>query len=213
MKARAGDWILLLALSLLGCAQMLADLGGLGRLKALAQATQVSPAMKVFTAQSGYETYAASFYIGYRDAQGNDQEIQLDRARYALLQGPYNRRNVYGAAFSYGPLLASNEHTAAMHQSVLRHALCKPGLVRTELAIPAAAHFLIRVAPLRAAPEGLTLEYELHCDAVCPEGAAPAAPSCTIEAVCRPRAHRRSGLGDLLFRVLWPYGNAATVSL
>jgi hypothetical protein len=212
MKARACDWILLLALSLLGCAQMLADLSGLGQLKALAQATQVSPAMKVFTAQSGYETYAASFYIGYWDAQGNYQEIELDRARYALLQGPYNRRNVYGAAFSYGPLLAGNEHTAAMHQSVLRHALCTPGAVRAELAIPAASHFLIRVAPLRAAPEGLDLQQELHCEAICPEGAANAAPLCATEAVRQSRPRRRSGLGDLIFRVLWPYGNAVTVT-
>lgn len=101
-------------LSLIGCGQMLADVLQLPRLKAAMQLTQVSPAMKVFTAHRGYETYAARFYIERIDA-GTLQTIELDRARYQRLAGPYNRRNVYGAAFSYGPLLASDARLQAMH--------------------------------------------------------------------------------------------------
>lgn len=163
MRARWQDKLLLLALCTLGCAQMLADVLGMAPVKALAQATQMSPAMKVFTAQSNYETYAAEFYIGSWDEHMVYREILLDRSRYQRLQGPYNRRNVYGAAFSYGPLLANNPRTAQMVQSVLRHALCDPGSAAAELGLPVSERYVVRVQPLRPAPTGLPLRQELSC--------------------------------------------------
>ena len=73
-------------LTLIGCGQMLADVLQLPRLKAAMQLMQVSPAMKVFTAHRGYETYAARFYIERIDA-GALQTIELDRARYQRYTG------------------------------------------------------------------------------------------------------------------------------
>ena len=151
-------------LSLIGCGQMLADVLQLPRLKAAMQLTQVSPAMKVFTAHRGYETYAARFYIERIDA-GTLQTIELDRARYQRLAGPYNRRNVYGAAFSYGPLLASDARLQALHASVLHYALCAPGRAVQELGLAPAPLWRVRVAPLRPAPPELPLTTEVRCDA------------------------------------------------
>lgn len=163
MRAGWRDGLLLVALCALGCMHMLADVLGMPRIKALAQATQMSPAMKVFTAQSGYETYAAEFYVGNWDVQGHYREALLDRSRYQRLHGPYNRRNVYGAAFSYGPLLANNPRTAAMYGSVLRYALCAPGGVVGELELPIATRYRVRVQPLRPAPAGLELDHDIDC--------------------------------------------------
>ena len=93
------------------------------------------------------------------------QTIELDRARYQRLGGPYNRRNVYGAAFSYGPLLASDARLQAMHASVLHYALCTPGRAVQELGLAPAPFRRVRVAPLRPAPAGLPLTTEVRCDA------------------------------------------------
>ena len=55
---------------------------------------------------------------------------------YNGLEGPYNRRNVYGAAIAYGPILASSPHTRDMWQSVARFAFCEDKSVITELSLP-----------------------------------------------------------------------------
>ena len=162
MNARA--LCLTLVLSLIGCGQMLADTFGLAGLKAVMQISQLSPAMKVFTAHRGFETFAARFYIERID--GNKLErFELDRQRYERLAGPYNRRNVYGAAFSYGPLLASDPRLAPMHASVLRYALCEPGSARRELGLQPASIWRVQVEPLRAAPPELPLIAEVNCHA------------------------------------------------
>lgn len=155
---------LAIALTAIGCGQMLADVLRMPRLKAAMQLTQLSPAMKVFTAHRGYETFAARFYIE-REIAGRFESIELDRARYERLAGPYNRRNVYGAAFSYGPLLASDPRLRGMHASVLQHALCEPGSALRELGLAPAPLWRVRVAPLRTPPPGLPLTTEVRCDA------------------------------------------------
>src|SRR5262245_53641804 len=104
----------------LGCLQMASDVLGLPKLKGLAAATQVSPAMKVFTAHESYETHAAFFSVQWRDATGL-HALALTPAVYKAVQGPYNRRNVYGAALAYGPLLRKNPATRAMQESVMNY--------------------------------------------------------------------------------------------
>ena len=41
----------------------------------------------------------------------------------ARIRGPYNRRNVFGAALAYGPVLASDENGREMLRAVLDHGL------------------------------------------------------------------------------------------
>ena len=126
-------WVFLVTL---GSLQIAADALGCAHVKALAAALQVSPAMRVFTAHAGYETHAARFSLAWHDATGAAHSLALDPASYARVRGPYNRRNVYGAAFAYGPLLRTDRELLPMQMSVMRYALCEPGTLRAELGIP-----------------------------------------------------------------------------
>lgn len=151
----------------LGSSQMLGDVLGAPRLKALAAATQVAPAMKVFTAHQGYETHAARFTLRWQDDAGAMFSLVLDPKTYRGVDGPYNRRNVYGAALAYGPVLRSDPRTRALQESVMRYAFCTPGALREELGIPHHARkFSLDVAPTRAdGRRDLELTFSVDCDA------------------------------------------------
>ena len=149
----------------LGTLQIAAEAFGMPRVKGLAAALQVSPAMKVFTAHDGYETHAARFSLSWHDASGAGHDLVLDPQTYAGVLGPYNRRNVYGAAFAYGPLLRSDPKLRAMQESVMQYALCDPGVLRAELGIPAdAVDLAARVAPIHDMQRpDLELQWEIRC--------------------------------------------------
>jgi len=149
----------------LGSLQIAAETLGMPRLKGLAAATQVSPAMKVFTAHQGYETHAARFMLSWRDRDGATHLLMLDPKTYAKLDGPYNRRNVYGAAFAYGPLLRHDPKLRPMQDSVMHYALCKPGQLRSDFGIPTdATHLTAHVIPARPTRRtDLDLHWEIDC--------------------------------------------------
>lgn len=149
----------------LGSLQIAADSLRMPKLKGLAAATQVSPAMKVFTAHDGYETHAAQFALSWRNRDGVAHTLKLDPQTYAKLEGPYNRRNVYGAAFAYGPLLRQDPKLRAMQESVMHYALCKPGHLRSDFGIPAdATHLTAHVIPMRPMTRtDLDLSWEIDC--------------------------------------------------
>ena len=119
----------------LGCVQMAGDLSGRPELKAAGAATQASPAPKVFTSQGGFETFSSRFFIEWQDRQGERHVLELTPETYRRLKGPYNRRNAYGAALSYAPVLAANERTRPMLDLVMRHALCGDAPLLAELGI------------------------------------------------------------------------------
>ncbi|MDP2228427.1 MAG: hypothetical protein Q8J78_13230 [Moraxellaceae bacterium] len=119
----------------LGCLQMIGDLAGSVPLKALGAASHASPAPRVFTAHQGFETFSSRFFLEWTDEQGLPRQLELTPASYGRLDGPYNRRNAYGAALSYGPVLASNPATRPMFEAVSRHALCGKAPVLRELGI------------------------------------------------------------------------------
>lgn len=158
---KIGTFVFLVAL---GSLQMAAEVLGMPKLKAVAATTQVAPAMKVFTAHQGYETHAARFSLHWTDPQGRETTLQLTPETYGKVGGPYNRRNVYGAAFAYGPLLRADPVTQPMHDSVMRYALCEPGVLRAELDIPRDAVLTARVTPVRPTlRDDLELEWEVIC--------------------------------------------------
>lgn len=128
-------------LTAVGSLQMAADLMGWTTLKGLAAATMIAPAPKVFSAHQGYETYSTAFFIDYTDASGAQHSAQVTSERYAGVRGPYNRRNVYGAALAYGPVLPEGLRTP-----VMRYALCGGRPLLAELGIaPADVHRELRV--------------------------------------------------------------------
>ena len=150
----------------LGSIQMAGDVLDAPRVKALGAALQVAPAMKVFTAHQGYETHAARFTLHWQARDGRTGALVLGPSAYREVEGPYNRRNVYGAALAYAPVLRADARTRAMQESVMSYAFCAPGALRPELHVPADAwRFALDIAPRHAdARRDLELTFAVACD-------------------------------------------------
>jgi hypothetical protein len=153
----------------IGCVQMAGDVFRILPLKAFGAASHASPAPKVFTAQDGFETYANRFHLEWRDATGAKQSLELTAETYSGISGPYNRRNVYGAVFSYAPVLEANPVTRPMFRTVLRRGLCGSPSVLTEVGLPTEAlrhgPLLIRLEPRRRYDDAShALSHEVRCD-------------------------------------------------
>lgn len=141
-----------IALVLLGVAQMIGDLTGVLPLKAVAAATGASPAPKVFSAVQGLETYSTRFFL-----EADGRRVELTPEVYSRIRGPYNRRNVYGAALAYAPVLPRE-----LREPVMRHALCGPLL--QELGIPPANRVAVTLEPLPGTSLGkLQTRFEASC--------------------------------------------------
>jgi hypothetical protein len=152
-----------IALALLGSTQMAGDLLGVLPLKGLAAATCASPAPKVFSAVRGFETYSTRFFLEWTERGGVNQSVPITSALTARFEGPYNRRNVYGAALAYGPVLPDE-----LRSPVMRYALCEPARLPRELGIVArdrASPFRVRFEPRAGTviPPGLPLVIEAPC--------------------------------------------------
>lgn len=115
--------LIAIGLILLGSIQMIGDLCHMPVLKGIGQATNSSPAPKIFTSQQGYETFSKRFFFKVVDQQGNTKIIEIKPNNYQNLKGPYNRRNMYGAAISYAPVLVKFPHTKPMFDSVAEYGL------------------------------------------------------------------------------------------
>ncbi|MGH7888835.1 MAG: hypothetical protein ACREPG_13315 [Candidatus Binatia bacterium] len=124
-----------IGLTILGLAQIAGDLANLPPLKAIAAATGASPAPKVFSAVRGLETYSTRFFIEWHDKAGNARALELTPDVYARLDGPYNRRNVFGAVLAYGPILSTDPNGKPMFDAVARYALCGDAPLLRELGI------------------------------------------------------------------------------
>jgi sterol desaturase/sphingolipid hydroxylase (fatty acid hydroxylase superfamily) len=160
------------ALLALGVAQMLADAAGSTPLRALAAATAASPAPKVFTAVRGYEPLSTTFQLEWVDASGEARCAPVDAERVAGLRGPYNRRNVYGAALAFGPALASDARTRPLLEAVLARALAGDASILAELGVDPRDVRGLRVRyavrsdrDLRGMPEVITAEGTDQSDA------------------------------------------------
>jgi hypothetical protein len=114
-----------------GSLQMLGYLAGSKILRGLGLASGVAPFPKVFCAADGYEAFAASFALRGILEDGSTWSRSLDAEWYSKLQGPYNRRNVYGATLAFAPRLPVD-----LRQSLLREALRPGSSLRAELEIP-----------------------------------------------------------------------------
>ncbi len=154
----------------LGCVQMVGDVFGLQTVKALGAATVASPAPKVFTAHQGFETYSSQFILSWTDKAGARRELVLTPERYAGVRGPYNRRNAYGAALSYAPVLHSNKLTQPMLDAAINHTFCGNSSALEEIGMnkdEAVGPINFRLIPRQKLPPGQPwkLNYEVDCDA------------------------------------------------
>jgi hypothetical protein len=119
------------ALGLFGLTAMVGDVVGSRTLKGLGMISMTAPCPKVFCAMEGYEGFAGEFVIHYTDASGEPQSVALTPEQYARLAGPYNRRNVYGAALAGAPILPE-----PMWRSVFQYGFQPTGPLRRELGVP-----------------------------------------------------------------------------
>lgn len=123
------------ALVAVGTLQMIGDVANVPAIRIVGAVTHASPAPKVFTAQSGFETFSSRFYIDWQDTLGVTHTVELTPREYRAVEGPYNRRNAYGAALSYAPVLVANPQTRAMQSSVVRYAFCGDAPLLREIGI------------------------------------------------------------------------------
>jgi hypothetical protein len=141
-------------LVVLGVAQMAGDVTGFLPLKAVAAATGASPAPKVFSAVQGLETYSTRFFL---DLGG--RRVEVTPELYTRIRGPYNRRNVYGAALAYGPVLPP-----ALREPVMRYALCGDAPLLREMGLPTAPVVAVELEPIPGTSLGqMQTRFEVQC--------------------------------------------------
>lgn len=165
------DWKFYLApvfLTALGCLQMAGDLLGLDAVKAVGAATSASPAPKVFTAHKGFETYSSHFYLSWTGRDGTPRELQLTPEVYRGVRGPYNRRNAYGAALSYAPVLHSNQLSRPMLEAAIDYTFCGRSSILEEIGVNRSdvrGPFIFELRPRQKLPEGhpWKLRYRVDC--------------------------------------------------
>lgn len=130
----------------LGLLQMSGALLRFPLVAGLGAATSASPHPKVFSAVYGLETFSTRFFLEWLDLGGQAHSLQLTPARYRKIRGPYNRRNVYGAALAYGPVLATDPRTRPMFEHVLNYALGGRAPLLRELGVdPATVRYPVTV--------------------------------------------------------------------
>lgn len=119
-----------LILMALGFTQMLGAVTNVAPLRGLGAALTMAPNPKVFSDVDGLETFASDFMLSWRDSTGTPRSMAITPELYGRLSGPYNRRNVYGAALSYAPRLPEPLWT-----SVYCHGFAPAGPLRAELGL------------------------------------------------------------------------------
>jgi hypothetical protein len=114
------------ALVVVGLLQAVGFATGFHGLRGFGAMTAASPLPFVFSSFRDVETFAAEFEVELtREGGGSVRHIVTPKL-YAELDGPYNRRNTYGAVLAYGPALTA-PHEQALVDSVLRYGLCGHG--------------------------------------------------------------------------------------
>ncbi len=148
----------------IGVLAMLGDLTGQTWLYGLGMATHASPAPKVFTERDGLEGFSARYVLHWEDADG-PHALELTPEVYARLEGPYNRRNVYGAALAGGPFLSTTPELARLHGAVSEHAFCSSDILGELTGHPVRSVRSVRllVHPRPGTTTELPLELEVAC--------------------------------------------------
>lgn len=94
---------------------------GLGRI------TTASPLPLVFTSHDGLETFAQKYAVElFYEADAKPVRSDVTPALYSEVSGSYNRRNAYGAIFSYGPILTKGKGVTLVN-SVAKFGFCGSG--------------------------------------------------------------------------------------
>jgi len=158
-RRRAAALVFVGALAMTGEALKLPMLTGLGI------ATGAAPYPKVFASRDGLEGFSSEFEVAWTE-HGERHSMVLDAQTYDQLDGPYNRRNPYGAVLAGGPFLVSQDTTRPMFDAVGHWSFCRPGEgVLTELGVAERPQDVVITVKPRpdAAETALPLVLEAPC--------------------------------------------------
>jgi hypothetical protein len=98
--------------------------------RGLGFATVASPLPLVFSHFRGEEAFANEIAIRLTTKSGRVIDDKVDYRIFSSMEGPYNRRNAYGAVISFGAYFTGDAEKA-LRDSVLHYGFCNPGpLVR-----------------------------------------------------------------------------------
>jgi hypothetical protein len=148
-----------LLLGVLALSQMTGDVLGYRPLVGLAAAWGFAPRPKVFSDVDGLETFASTFTLEWQEGSGVRRELQITPEVYSRLEGPYNRRNVYGAALSFAPRLPSS-----LWEPVFCYGLDGGGPLRREFGLPDSARHV--AVEIRTRTHGRHDSWRLHAPCV-----------------------------------------------
>ncbi len=118
-------------LTIIGLLQIAGYLLNSMPLRGLGVASMIAPFPKVFCAVDGYEAFSCNFTLEGKSPDSSPWTLRITPEDYARLTGPYNRRNVYGAALAGGPILPDD-----LRDQVLSASLDPGSAMRTELGVP-----------------------------------------------------------------------------
>lgn len=115
-------------------------------IRGAAFSTAASPLPLVFTAYNNVETFSLSFDVNFVTKNDSQLHVTMDKEMYNKIQGPYNRRNIFGATLCYGPFF-DKPNMIQMRQQILHWGVCQPGNLIKEFGITdeiKEATFLVR---------------------------------------------------------------------
>lgn len=162
MKAARPKEIASYALVALGLLQALGFALGSDTLRGLGAMTAASPLPLVFSSFRSWETFAADFEIELTRQNGERVRQLVTPQLYAKLDGPYNRRNTYGAVLSYGPALDAPRERALV-DAVLRYGLCGHGPLAQRFGeVEPIQRFVVEVRS-KTRPEPAPFRREITC--------------------------------------------------
>ena len=154
--------ILMYALVLLGMLQMIGYLTGSNILRGAGLLSVASPLPLVFSHFRGYETFALDFEVEIEARSGKKVRKKITPELYSGLKGPYNRRNVFGAVFAYGPGF-KNHDEIRLRDSVLVYGFCSPGVLLDEFHLPKPAHKVTAFLKSRTKGDKRSWTFSVNC--------------------------------------------------
>lgn len=143
----------------IGVLQIVGDVIDSPVVKGIGMALHASPAPKVFCTANSLETFSSRFYLSWNDQSGGNHTLELTPEIASKIQGPYNRRNVYGALLAYGPVLEASPAMRPLYEEILSFGVRGNAPLLSELGIDPALigeKILLSVVPR---PSDLNLEH------------------------------------------------------
>ncbi len=149
-------------LLVLGLLQSMGYILNIPALRGIGLAMVASPLPLVFSSFRGLETFSSDFKLSVITQSGRTIETELGPKNYGLLEGPYNRRNVYGAVAAYGAKLTEGNEPKLVH-AVLKYGFCSGPLLKPLQLTEPIKHAQLRVIN-RFSAEPLDSTLEVQCD-------------------------------------------------